>query len=425
MKRIIASIICILSAGMVAAQADFSGTASVTINANIPDSGGYSSLLNSGNMMGITDITMAPAFTAKLDAGDDTTSFSAWFSLKEYPLGQGLLSAAYGDSAQSTSVAEFLSAAGDTLSSYHLLRLSANVYFSDNFSLVVGRQSMLTGYGYGWNPIDFAAPLKDPENPDAAIEGVDAVVLRSTLGSTLSMNIYALFPRKFMFTGLDYKDIKPGGELTVSLPGVEWKLAGLLDFDNSAAGDSYTPAAGTALNFDLFGIGIYGEASARKGSRNYFNTGTSIQKKTDWLFSGLAGLTYTFTSGGSTVIEYFYNGEGYDKNERAAIENALTINGPSAALLGTYVPGYFSRQYLLTSFEQPFYDINLDANFSILYALDSGALIIMPSLTYSFSGSIEMNAGYTGMFDPENGDFNEISALPVHHTFKVDCTYSF
>ncbi|MCK5154701.1 MAG: hypothetical protein KAQ93_10120, partial [Spirochaetales bacterium] len=149
------------------AQADFSGSADITFIGNIPESDDYNSLLNPGNILGIQDFVMMSALIAKLDAGDESTSFSAWFSMKEYPIGQGLLTAAYLDPTQTGAVYELVSASGDKIYTFDLMRLSANVYLTDNISMEIGRQSMLTGYGYGWNPIDFANPLKNPADPDA------------------------------------------------------------------------------------------------------------------------------------------------------------------------------------------------------------------------------------------------------------------
>jgi len=158
------------------AQADFSGSADITFIGNIPESDGYDSLMNPGNILGIEDFVMMPSLIAKLDAGDESTTFSAWFSMKEYPIGQGLLAstyvsmqAGYPDSLDYLYTSEFIAAAGDRIYSFDLMRLSANVYLTDNLSMEIGRQSMLTGYGYGWNPIDFANPLKNPADPDAEL----------------------------------------------------------------------------------------------------------------------------------------------------------------------------------------------------------------------------------------------------------------
>lgn len=427
MKKIIFISIFIVVAGFLFAKTDFSGTAAVTINANITDSGGYSSLLNPGNILEISDIAISSSFIVKLDAGDDKTTFSAWVSLKDYPLGQGLLAAAYSDSEQSGVVNDFLYASGSSIYTPDLMRLRANVYLTDNISLEVGRQSMLTGYGYGWNPIDFADPLKNPRDPNAELKGVDACVLNTYLGNTVSLKLYALVPPAFLNPGFSYREIKPGGELTVSLPGIELKAAGIWDYDTTEGNDAYTSAAGLAFNFDFFGIGVYGETSMRKGSRNYFTNGAAATyRKTDWLFSGLAGLQYTFSSEGNVVFEYFYNGEGYNKAERTDFMNTLKIlPGPTTEIFKMYTPGYFARQYLLVNLMQPFYALNTDVGLSVLYSPDSEALMVMPSLHYTFSGSFEGTVGYTGMFDVSNGDFNEVTALPFHHSVQAVFKYSF
>ena len=406
-------------------QADFSGSADISIYANLPESDGYNSLINPANILGIEDIAMIPSLTGKLDTGDEKTSFSAWFSMKEYPIGQGLLAAAYFDPTQTGAVYELVSATGDKIYTFDLMRLSANVYLTDNISMEVGRQSMLTGYGYGWNPIDFANSLKNPADPDADLRGVDALVMRRYLGNSAALKLYALAPQDLLSAGIDYEEIKAGAEMTLNFSGIELKLAGLWDYDNTEGSDTYTPAAGAAVILDLFGIGVYGEVSARKGSRNYFTDGVSISpRKADWLFSSLAGLEYTFKSELFAVVEYFYNGEGFNEAERADFEATLG-SGPSFDLLSMYTPGYFAKYYILVSLMQPFYDIDTNVNLSVLYSPDSGALTIIPTVDYSFSGNFSVNLGYTGMFDFSDADFNEISALPVRHIVSTVFAYSY
>ncbi len=407
------------------AQTDFSGSADIGIYANLPQAKSFSSILSRSDL-GVEDISMIPSFIAKLDAGDEKTSFSAWFSMKEFPIGQGLLAAAYSDPAQTGSVFELVSATGDKIYSFDLMRLSANIYLTNNISMEVGRQSMLTGYGYGWNPVDFANPLKNPADPDAELRGVDAVSLRMYLNDVVSLKLFGMLPENLLSTGMDYEEIKPGGELTLNFPGMEIKLSGLWDYDSTEGSDAYTPAAGAAVMLDLFGIGVYGETAARRGSRNYFTDGISLlTRKTDWLFSGLAGMEYTFESELYAVVEYFFNGEGYDKSERLDFKNTLKGTGPASDLMNLYSPGYFSEQYILLNLMQPLYDIDTDLNLSAIYSLDSGALTVMPSVNYSFSGNFSVTMTYTGMFDLGNNDFNEITALPVRHILSSVFTYSF
>jgi len=263
--------------------------------------------------------------------------------------------------------------------------------------------------------------LKNPTDPNADLRGVDAFVFKTYLGNSAALKVYALAPQDLLVTGLDYEEINPGGELTLNLPGMELKLSGLWDYDNNEGSDAYTPAAGAAFMLDLFGVGVYGEAAARKGSRTFSPDGST--RNTDWIFSGLAGLEYTFESELYAVVEYYYNGEGLDKIERAEFQTALSV--PTFNLLSMYSPGYFAKHYLLINLMQSFYDINTVINLSTLYSPDSGALTIMPSLDYSFSGNFSVNLAYTGMFNFSDNDFNEVEAMPVRHVVSTVFTYSY
>jgi len=419
-------ILAVAGFSALAAQAEFSGTADINFAGNIP-AGDYESILNPGNMMGMTDLTMSSSFIAKLDGGGDRSTFSAWFSLKEYPVGQGLLAASVGNASNEELVNDFIEGAGDTVYNLDLMRLSANFYLGDMVTVTVGRQSMLTGYGYGWNPIDLANPLKNPANPDAELKGVDGVTLGIYPGSSAALKIYAVLPDDPLVNGVDYDEVKAGTELTMYLPGVEAKLAGFWDYDSSQVSDSYTPAAAAGIMLDVFGAGVYGEAALRKGSRNNFADGTvNLERKTNWLFSGLAGVQYQFKSGINFVIEYFYNGEGYDKSERSDYEATVqAFPAPTTDLYTMYSPGYFARHYALLNFSKSWYDINTDLNFSVIWSPDSGALELMPSVNYNFSGDLVLKLSYSGAFDLSDGDFNEVTALPVNHTLWAGIRYSF
>ncbi len=428
MKKIIfITIMIIISIFPLVSQVDFSGSANISIGANIPESEDYNSLLNPSNIMELKDIGISSSFIGKLDAGDDKTTFSAWLALKEYPIGQALLTAAYGDTVQVGGVSELTKTLGDTIFTLDLMRLSVNIYLADSFSMEIGRQSMLTGYGYGWNPIDFANPLKNPTDPDADMRGVDGISLKFFFGNVAALKIYGILPEDLLSSGLDYEEIKAGGELTLNFSGLEIKADGFFDYDASSGSDSYTPSLGVGLMLDFFGVGVYGEGAVRKGSRNNFTDGGSnLYRKDDWLFSGLIGLEYTFPIELYVVIEYFYNGEGYNESERSLYESSVIAAGaPTSDLYNIYSPGYFAKHYIMLNLMQPIYDINLDLNLSVLLSPDSGALTVMPSLGYNFSGNFYGKLSYTGMFDIDENDFSEVSALPVKHVVSTTFTYSF
>jgi hypothetical protein len=404
-------------------QVGISGRADISLTANMDEAGDYSSLLNPSNIWAIEDLAMSSSLITKLDAGDEKTTFSAWFSLTGYQMGQAFY-ALTGDRSSAIELADSL---GDTIISFDIMRFSANVYLTDNLSMEAGRQSMLTGYGYGWNPIDFANPLKNPTDPEAALRGVDGFSFKMHLGNFTALKVYTIFPEETLSGGLDYEEIKAGGEMTFNFPGFEWKVAGFYDYDSTVGSDAYTPAAGTAFLIDLAGAGVYGEAALRKGSRNYFTDGSDISgRKEDWLFSVLGGLEYTFSNELYAVLEYFYNGEGLSESERSEYESSLeSVSSVTTDLYSMYSSGYFARHYFMINLMQPIYDINTDLNLSVLFSPDSGALTVLPSLYYYFSGNFSGKLEYIGMFDLNSYDFSEVSAQPVKHILQLVFTYNY
>lgn len=414
------------------AQTELSGTAEIGFSANLTD-GDFDTLLNPGNRMELKDLSMTTSLIGRLDAGDERTTFSAWFNLKEYPIGQALLAGTYDSAADDDEntidqllTEEFIALTGDTIFSLDLMRFSVDVALGDYLYLEAGRQSMLTGYGYGWNPIDFANPLKDPSDPGAALHGVDALTFSADLGYAASLTLYGMLPDDLLTSEMDFEEIKGGGELTVYLPGFEFKITGLYDYDATEGSDAYTPAIGAGYMADLFGLGFYGEAAARKGSRTLFPNGDAMSRKEEWVFSALAGLEYIFPFELYAAAEYFYNGEGYSKTERENYEALLIASGgPTSQLLSPLTPGCFSRHYLMLSLTQPLYGIHTDLSATALFAPDSGALMILPSIAFNFSGNFTGRIEYGGMVDLYDDDFSEVSGLPVKHRISTVFTYSY
>jgi len=97
--------------------------------------------------------------------------------------------------------------------------------------------------------------------------------------------------------------------------------------------------------------------------------GVSIIKEGP-VYSGLAGLEYYFPSGLVLAAEYFYNGEGWDDNERADYSSSLEIQGGSGSISGEYLtlytPTCFARHYVLTNLLIPWYAIDSSINLNLI-----------------------------------------------------------
>ena len=319
-----------------------------------------------------------------------------------------------------------------------LMRISANIYFTDILSLIIGRQNTQTGYGYGWNPIDFANPLKDPINPEEDLIGVDAATLQFSFGKKNVVNIFGMVPEPedWNFPGFELENLKIGSEISLVFPFIELKFTGLWDNDGYKDDSNYTSAVGVALKMDFFDIGIYGEGAVLAENR--------IRPSSGVLFAGLLGINYTFEAKSNLILEYFYNGEGRDRDERlyyqqlVRYDNLYEQDSNSSEIqqvLDEYTLGRFAKHYILFHLIQPIHSANTDVEFSILYSPDSEALSLFPSINYTFSENFSANIEYNLMFDLNETDFdevnidenefNEITALESRQNLNIGFTYHF
>ncbi len=385
----------------------------------------FDSPLNPGNCQDLHDITLDTDFIVKLAGEDEKADFNFWLAVKPYNLAQALFAAA--PNYEEAALVESLTWLGPKINDIDVLRASIAWYIGDFLILRVGRQSMLTGYGYGWNPIDFTNPLKDPFDPDQELKGVDALTIRYYLGNIFTVKLAGIYRPALFESGVDYSDLQASLELTGSFPSIEAKLCGFYDYDESEGQDAYVPGLGAGLKIDLAGAGVYGESALLWGSRSNFpDSQTAYSRKANLLFSGILGLEYTFESELSVTLEYFYNGEGYDLDDRRLYRDSLELVGlPTTDYLLMYRSGYFAKHYLLLNIFLPLYSINTDINLSCLYSPDSWAFNIVPRITFNVSGSLSVDLGYIGLFSLEDGQFNEAWFSPVKHVLQLEARYSF
>jgi len=419
------------------AQAQLGGEYTAGARAAVPEDGGYTSVLNPGNLLGLKDFTLDHQVVMKLSGGDGETGLDLWFSLGN---GTGFSPSNLG-----------MQSEAERLYSLDLRRASIFMYLGDSLRVELGRQSLLTGYGYGWNPMNFANPPKDPTDPTAELTGVDALMLNLFPYGTANLKLYALLDTSDGLSSTDpssveYENVMAGGELTAALPGLEVKLNGLLGselFDDGAADAAgtglggRTSALGLGVFADLAGVGVYGEAALFDGSRTGFpdESGAAAVPtvKEDLLISALGGLQYTFPGELSATAEYFYNGEGFNAEERADYRSALASLDLAAdgalevytALAELYRPGYFSRHYALLNLLYPLYDVSVDLTGRVIFSPDSGALTLVPGLTWYSSGSLSIEASYTGSFSTYGEEDDEAVIAPFRHIVSVAGRFSF
>ena len=433
MKRILFQALFLSAALTLTAQVNFSGELKPEVIFNIPGSGDYESALNPGNFLGVQDLMFRNEINLKLDQRSDSAALDLWLQIGQYPIADMLAgTAAIVTSDEGAAGLAKSAAAGDLaymadayIYTAALLRASAAWMPLPELRLTLGRQSFLTGYGYGWNPVDLANPPKDPTDPAAYLKGVDGLSIQGEPLSWLGIRAYGILPTEAGAAG--YDDLLAGGEMTFQLPALEFKLAGLYGGvkEDSNAGDLYPHAAGAAFYADLLGVGLYGEGVVRSRSRRNLT-----EPDGDPVFSALGGGEYYFTSGLSAAVEYFYNGEGWDDKQRQdyALDLAAQAASPGAVdgnSLSLYTPMYFARHYILLNLMIPWYAMDSSFNANIIYSPDSKALFVTPSASFNlnYEGTLVTELWYSGQFSLDDSEYNEAWLAPAAHSILVNLRY--
>jgi len=386
-------------------------------------------LVDSGSAYGFQDVCLNTDVTFRLEAGQEAGAFTLWLAVNPYEMSQLLLAAASGNPPLEQTVAGALLLSDPAALS--IFRANIAWYIGQALVLRLGRQSLLTGYGYGWNPMDFASPVKDPLDPEAELRGVDALSLQFYLGNVFALKLSGIVRFDDFISGADFEDLQAAVELTASFPVFELKLSGYYDYDSTVDEDAFVPALGAGLMLDLAGVGVYGEGALLRGGRVPVPVGVSANEvKDEVLASGLLGLEYTFASELRLIAEYFYNGEGYSRQERELYNQSLEDQFASsstipAAYLAMYRPGTFARHYLLLNLGYPIYPWKTNLELSAFYSPDSGALGIMPSLELEVSGSLSVRGTYMGMFSLAADHYDEAWFSPFNHFIELRLTYFF
>lgn len=420
------------------AQVNFSGELKPELIFNLSSSG-YDSPLNPDNMLGIGDLMFRNEIHLKLDQSSDTAALDLWLQIGQYPIADMLTASAAivtssdpGSSAALTAaVADLAYAAEPYLYTAGLLRASASWMPAPDLKFTLGRQSYLTGYGYGWNPVDLANPPKDPTDPQAYLRGVDGLTLQADLFPWMGIKAYGLLPSQG-FTW-DYDQLLAGAELTLRARALEVKLSGLyggVEKEDDPY-DLYPHAGGAALFLDLFGLGLYGEGVVRSRSRRNLPDpagGPSLLNE-GAVYSALAGMEYYFNSGLVAAVEYFYNGEGWDNGQRKDYAQALDVLAATTGLngdyLGLYTPQYFAQHYILLNLMLPWYARDSSFNANLIYSPDSGALFFTPSALFNlnYEGTLVSELWYSGQYSLDDSRKNEVWLSPVKGSILLNLRY--
>lgn len=416
MKKMIFAVMLLIKFS-ITAETDFYGSAEISVLALVP-ADNYDSLINPNNsLLKLNDMSIINSVIFRIDSYDEKSNFESMFKLQNYPVGSFLYNPA---DPQSDLVKTMLTEVGESVISLEIYRLFIDYSLLENLYISIGRKQYFMGYGYGWNPADNLNPLKNPEDPDAELQGVDSISLEWNMDNILNGRVIAAFNKKIFNQGVNYNELIISSDISLILEGLEVLLTGNYNFNQER--DEKVNSFGFAFKKDIFGLGLYGEGILLDGSRNKFTDGISTYYKEEPIFNYLVGLEYLFPTETNLILEFLYNGEGYNESERKAYEDLLILSGGLEVL---HRNSNYSRQYLLINLVQSFYDYNTTLNFSSIFNIDTFNITLAPSAEFSISENMDISIEYYGTLDLSKDDLTESKLSPVKHGININFKYSF
>jgi hypothetical protein len=295
---------------------------------------------------------------------------------------------------------------------------------SSSLSFKFGKQTLLWGKGYAFNPVAFTSRPKDPDDPELALEGyITASVdyIKSFQGPLRTISITpVIFPV--------YKDINDdfGKVNKLDFAGKLYLLLYDTDIDFiSMTGGSRTSRVGMDFSRNITtNLEVHGEfAFVNNQTKKVID---SQGKTSDSEFdakSYLLGLRYLTASDTTFIFEYYRNGTGFShlemKDYFAFIDKGydlFLIKGNDSLLkkAADVTEGNYGRTnpskdylYLRISQKEPFNILYFTPAITTIMNLNDRSLSISPELLYTGIKNLEIRLKAIGLLGGKGTEFRE------------------
>jgi hypothetical protein len=295
---------------------------------------------------------------------------------------------------------------------------------SSSLSFNFGKQTLLWGKGYAWNPVAFVSRPKDPDDPELALEGyymAYADYIKSFQGPLKTVSITpVIFPV--------YKDINDdfGTVKRLNFAGKLYLLLFDTDIDLMAmTGRSRTSRVGMDFSKNITtNLEIHGEFAFinNQKSRVIDSQGNIFEEKFD-AKSYLLGIRYLTASDTTFIFEYYRNGTGFSRLE---IKDYLTFidrgydvflfSGDDSLLrkAAGVTEGNYGRinpskdyLYLRISQKEPFNILYFTPAITTVLNLNDRSLSLSPELLYEGIKNLEVRLKGIVLLGGKRTEFGE------------------
>jgi len=295
---------------------------------------------------------------------------------------------------------------------------------SPSLTFKLGKQTLLWGKGYAFNPVAFVSRPKDPDDPELALEGyitASADYIKSFQGPLKTVSFTpVIFPV--------YKDVNEDFG-TVGKLNFATKLYFLFydtDIDLMAmTGGSRTSRVGIDFSKNLTtNLEVHGEFAFINNQRKKVidSQGVISESKFD-AKSYLLGIRYLTASDTTFIFEYYRNGTGFTHLEMKdyltfidkgydlflVAGNDSLLKKATSVTEGNYGRSNPSKDYLYlrVSQKEPFNILYFTPAITTIMNLNDRSLSISPELLYTGIKNLEIRLKAIGLLGGRGTEFGE------------------
>ncbi len=310
---------------------------------------------------------------------------------------------------------------------------------SDSLSFKFGKQTLLWGKGYAFNPVGFISRPKDPEEPELALEGfiaASADYIKSFTGPLKTFSITPILLPVYEHINEDFGKINRlnfAGKLYFLLYDTDIDLIGL-------TGGSKTNRFGIDFSRNITSnFEIHGEfAFVNNQTKRVMDSQGNISESKFDAKSYLLGIRYLTPWDTTIILEYYHNGTGFthlemrdyfsfiDKGYEAFVSkgNDSLLKKATNVTQGNYGRPNPMQDYLYlrATQKEPFNILYFTPAITTIMNLNDRSFQISPELLYAGFTNWELRLKGTVLIGQKGSEFGE---KPNNYRIELRVRYYF
>jgi hypothetical protein len=294
----------------------------------------------------------------------------------------------------------------------------------DSPSLVanVGKKVLKWGKGYAFNPVAFVDRPKDPNDPELALEGFYVAqfdYIRSFQGPLTTLAITPVFVPTLGTMNEELGD-ENGANAALKFYFLLWDS----DIDiMGMAGQSVAPRYGLDISRNIVSnLEVHGDAAyLHDRKKTVLTSEGELKDREQDAAVALLGLRYLAPTNTTFIVEYYFNGAGYDKEQAEVfysfVEDAFeayekTENDKPMKLAGRASRGGYGQPYSLKNYgflrashPEPFNVVYLSLALTGMVNFEDGGFSAFPEVGYTGVKNFEFRFKAGAQYGSQDSEF--------------------